>query len=293
VIYNDFSTQSQPLVKNTRFLSASGKIYRIQNPVTVPGQKTSGGKKVPGSVEVDVYADVAGSEYNTGLTDFTIPGFKGSPKYEKFYARSKTSMSGGFSGIMKIVSEADVQKAKESIVVALKDKLFAEALVQKPNGTVLYKNATSYVFTDTRDNAATEKKVKLTVKGTLTVPLFNTKELSMSIVKTYDPSVGGTASENFGVTNIEDLVFITKNEKSIPLKQGETYSFLLNGTSHAVWVVDSVALVEKLLGAKKDGYESILSGFSGIEKASAVVRPFWKTKFPSDASKIQVNILPE
>ena len=91
VIFNDFNTSSQRLIKNTRFETSEGLIYRINKSVVVPGQKTEDGEKVPGSVEVTVYADEAGEGFNIGLMDFTIPGFKGSPRFAKFYARSKNT----------------------------------------------------------------------------------------------------------------------------------------------------------------------------------------------------------
>jgi hypothetical protein len=108
IIYNAFSSATQPLVRNTRFETPDGKIYRIKQSLSVPGASIKDGETIPGSIEATVYADEAGEEYNISLTDFTIPGFKGGPRFDKFYARSKTPMSGGFMGkisvyLMKII----------------------------------------------------------------------------------------------------------------------------------------------------------------------------------------------
>jgi len=76
-VFNDFNENTQRLIKNTRFETSEGLIYRIQNSVVVPGQTVdSSGKTVPGSIVVTVYSDQPGEKYNIGLTDFTIPGFK-------------------------------------------------------------------------------------------------------------------------------------------------------------------------------------------------------------------------
>ncbi len=294
VVYNDFGPQSQPLIKNTRFQAPDGKIYRIRGSIVVPGQKTADGKTVPGSLEVDVYADAPGAEYNIGLVDFTIPGFKGSPRYEKFYARGKTPMTGGFSGLTKIVSDADVEKAREKITAELKDALFAAAIAQKPKGAVLYKNAVSYDFTDSVGADAADKNpddssVNFTVKGSLTAVLFNAEDLSKRIVQTSIASVDASANDRILVTNIEELTFAPKGNAALP-KEGETYAFLLNGTANAVWQIDAEALSMKLAGVKKADYRNVFADFPGIEKANARIRPFWKTKFPSDAAKIQVEI---
>jgi hypothetical protein len=71
VIYNNHNSSPQRLVKNTRFETPEGLIYRINESVTVPGAKIEGGEKVPGSVEAEVMADIPGQKYNIGLTDFT------------------------------------------------------------------------------------------------------------------------------------------------------------------------------------------------------------------------------
>jgi hypothetical protein len=72
IIYNNYSADSQKLVASTRFEAPNGKIFRISQPVTVPGKKGD----TPGSIEAIITADQAGPDYNVGLVDFTIPGFK-------------------------------------------------------------------------------------------------------------------------------------------------------------------------------------------------------------------------
>lgn len=58
-------TRAQPLVRTTRLLTADGKLYRINQGVTVPAG---------GSVEVEIYADKPGPAFAIGPTKFTIPG---------------------------------------------------------------------------------------------------------------------------------------------------------------------------------------------------------------------------
>ncbi|TAK94825.1 hypothetical protein EPO05_05825 [Patescibacteria group bacterium] len=99
VIYNEFSSAPQPLVATTRLLSADNKLFRIVRGVTVPGMVEAGGKTQPGAIEIEVVADQAGSEFNIEPTTFTIPGFEGSPKYEKFRAKSTKAMLGGGGGV--------------------------------------------------------------------------------------------------------------------------------------------------------------------------------------------------
>jgi hypothetical protein len=81
------------------------------------------GKIVPGAIEATVVADQSGQDYNIAPTTFTIPGFEGSPKHDKFSAQSKNAMSGGgTSGSdMTSISDQDIADAKKSVEAEMKD----------------------------------------------------------------------------------------------------------------------------------------------------------------------------
>ncbi len=120
IIYNDFSKDAQPLVATTRFQAPDGKIFRLIDGVTVPGVTETGGKRERGKIEASVVADQDGGEYNLPPTTFTIPGFKGNPKFEKFSAESIQAFTGGgksgTSNGKKVVSGEDVNRAKTKAI---------------------------------------------------------------------------------------------------------------------------------------------------------------------------------
>ncbi|MFZ1720332.1 MAG: hypothetical protein WAU28_03190 [Candidatus Moraniibacteriota bacterium] len=95
VIYNAFSADPQPLVATTRLETGSGIIFRLTAGVTVPGVTTIAGKEEPGAIEAEIVADQSGDAFNIAPTTFTIPGFKGNAKYEKFSAKLLTPTTGG------------------------------------------------------------------------------------------------------------------------------------------------------------------------------------------------------
>ena len=68
VVFNDFSEKEQRLINNTRFETPEGLIYRIPESIVVPGQYEKDGETLPGSIEVTVYADSPGEEYNIPLS---------------------------------------------------------------------------------------------------------------------------------------------------------------------------------------------------------------------------------
>ena len=116
VIYNEFSSENQPLIATTRLETSDGKIFRITKNVIVPGMTNVGNETKPGAIEVDIVADQPGESYNIDPADFKIPGFKDTPsKYDKFYAKSANPTTGGSTGATKVVTAQDITSAKEKI----------------------------------------------------------------------------------------------------------------------------------------------------------------------------------
>jgi hypothetical protein len=115
IIYNTFSSEPQSLVATTRFETTDGIVFRLTQGVTVPGMTDIAGKRDPGAIEAEVIADQTGDASNIAPTTFTIPGFKGSPKYDKFSAKSLSTMTGGSKNGMSgesLLTGDDIEQAK-------------------------------------------------------------------------------------------------------------------------------------------------------------------------------------
>ena len=119
VVYNNYSSGPQVLMQNSRLQTPKGFIFRTTHRVVVPGKK---GDK-PGSIDVEIAADAPGEKYNVGFSDFKILGFAGTPKYDKFYARSRSDaagdIKGGIAGQSKVVGKAEA----DALIKALEEKV--------------------------------------------------------------------------------------------------------------------------------------------------------------------------
>ncbi len=290
IIYNTYNSSSQRLIKNTRFETSKGKIYKIKESIIVPGIKVEQGKTVPGSIEAIVYADEPGESYNIKLTDFKIPGFKGGPRYKKFYARSQTEMTGGFSGLAKVPSEDDLKNANKELRNELNKKLISEANSQKPNGFILYKDAMFISVDEKVKEEITNDSVKLTLGAKLYGVIFNKTQFAKFIAEQSIASFDDSAVE---IPELENLNFKIQNKESIS-PFDEDLRFSLSGNIKIIWSVNKDELKSKLLGTSKNKkkFESTMSEFPNIEKAEASIRPFWKRNFPNKKGKIKIEILP-
>ncbi|MDP3726483.1 MAG: hypothetical protein Q8R36_04795 [bacterium] len=294
IIYNNFDSKSQKLITQTRFETPEGLIYRVRESVTVGGQKTINGEKVPGSIEVTVYADRPGDKHNIGLTDFTIPGFKGTPRFGSFYARSKTPMVGGFSGIVKTVSKTRLKSVEQELVDTLRARLLVKAHSQKPDNFILYDDA---VFFGIEEGAraieanVNKDEVDVLVSGTLHGLIFNEKILSQFLGKTLLPDIG--TDEKVFVQNLNSLVFTISNKELFSPTEDSVLSFTLAGNPHTVWEFNKDLLVKDTLSQPKSEFKKIMTKYQNIGKAELVIRPFWKRSFPDDPSKIEIETIIE
>jgi hypothetical protein len=296
-IYNDFSETPQRLIKNTRFKSSKKLIYRIRESVEVPGRKTDG---TPGQVEVTVFAEEPGEKYNTGPDTFSIPGFVGLPQEGKVYAKSTSDITGGYVGIRRTVNEKERMSALEKLESKLRDELLAEAFddPDNPDGYHLFKEAVFFEFNTLPDEVVGKDKVTLSLTGKLHGILFPEDMLSRRIAEITLSSYDGAPLK---IENINDLSVSVS-----PIKNGDddvtkypwkatSFNVVAQGKAHFIWDFDEKKMVEYFVGKDKDILETMpademMKRFPGIDRISVNVRPFWKSKFPDTADKIDVNI---
>jgi len=286
VIFNNHDTASQRLITNTRFQTLDGLIYRISEPIIVPGMtKKEDGTVVPGSIEADVYADEPGERYNIGLTDFTIPGFAGSPRFEGFFARSKTSMAGGFVGEKLVVNPDVLKKTKENITQKLRGELTTLSFAQKPDGFHLFEDGLFIDFTPLPDEER-ENGVEVRIKGVLHGILFEEGAFAEYIAAR---TLAGYDGEPVSIENADSLIFTVTEKETVRPWENDSLTFSLTGSALVVWEFDEMALAEDLRGRSKDALPTILQGYPSILRAEIVLRPFWRTTFPDDPADIAIE----
>jgi hypothetical protein len=281
VVYNNFSTTAQRLIKNTRFETPTGLIFRINESITVPGKKGT----VPGSVEVAVFADDVGEKYNVGLTDFTIPGFKTSPKqYAGFFARSKTPLAGGFSGIMKIVSDADKASAEEAIRKQLLADILVDAQTKVPEGYILFPELYTINYTTLNQENLENDQVRIKQNGTFSGVIIKKDDLARYLAGV---TVKDYKGEAISIKNIAELSALPTNNNF--KLTSDSITIKLAGDAHFVWAVDGEALKQALLGKKRADFFLVQKSFPTLKKGSVSMYPFWKSSFPTNLSKIKIE----
>lgn len=298
IIYNAYSKDSQRLIKNTRLEdNATHKIYRIDTSIVVPGAKVLNGKVVtPGSVEAVVYADVPGDAYDVkllgGAGDFSIPGFKGDPRFAKFYGRmsEKAPISGGSScASCKVPSDEAVAQAQEELKQDLKKEATEKARAQIPDGVSFFPGSIVIKFEEVPHDPTAESTVKVSMRATVSVFFFDTTQLTGKLAISALPE---NKNNTFIVSNMSalDFKFIDPVD-NVVLSDISKIHFRISGNAEFVGKIDAQKLRTELAGKNKSDFSKIIADQKNISKADAVVRPMWKSVFPSDTAKITVKLL--
>jgi len=276
-IYNAYSAAPQKLVAQTRFETKDGKIFRVQNPVIIPGAKMSGAKLIPSSIKAEVISDAAGKEYQIGPSYFTIPGFKGSPKYAGFYAESTESMISILNS--STAKSQEIEKTKEDLKNELASELKNDTLNTFKDSDLKLINGASTVKID--DFKADSQVVSM--KITWQAIFF--KEKNFRALIDYSVSNKYPDLKNF---NFKDAITYPQATKS-DFKKGEIFfTFELDKTN--AFAVDLAGLKKELTGLDENGMRNIISNKNFINSATISLWPFWVKQAPGNPDKINITL---
>jgi hypothetical protein len=284
-IYNNFNESSQKLVKNTRFESVDGKIFRITDSVIVPGLKD--GKS--GMVKANVVANFVGEEYNILPGKFTIPGFKGSARYNAFYAESDTQMKGGSNSFQKIVNQEKINSLKSKAQAEI-SKLVSEDLPKvSKTGYIVAPNIFQIDYTDNINKVLNGEEEDYKVFGKARVMIINEKALASSVAAKINPAyLGGSVSFVNYKKDLFEINFASTTNNV--LSDASMLLKVSSPQSRLVYDIDEAKIITLLLGkdSSKENFSQFMANFVGIQKAKPTLTPFWIRSFPTSPSKIDI-----
>lgn len=283
---------SERLIKNTRFRSADGLIFRIQESVVVPGaMKDSSGALVPGTIRAEVFADAVGSEYNLPVgAKFDVPGFKDSnltELYNSIKAENREPLTGGFKGPKFMIDDNELSTAKQSLQMELRDSLLTKIESEKPADFVVFKDAVAITYNDLPTVQYGDDLVTIKVQAVLQLPLFKHADFSSFIAKETIPTY---SQDPVRIRNTDDLKFsyTDSNTGTTNIANAPSLTFNIVGKPLIVWEYSAEQLQKDLAGKQMTAISTVLSGYTGIKNASITGKPFWARSFPDEPSEINI-----
>jgi len=275
-IYNAYSAAPQKLVAQTRFETKDGKIFRIQKSVIIPGAKMSGTKLIPSSVKAEVISDAPGEEYQIGPSYFTIPGFKESPKYAGFYAKSIEAMTPTQNSSAAAANQ-DVERTKKTLTDALVNELKNDTLnTFKDSDLKLIDGASAVKIDEFKINSQT-----LTMKISWQAIFF--KEKDFRTLVNYFVSNKYPDLKNFDFKDRIAYLQVTRSD----FKKGELF-FTFNFDKANAFAVDLTEFKKELAGLDESGMRNVISDKNFINTAAISLWPFWVKRAPDNPDKINI-----
>ncbi len=279
-VYNEWDSEAHSFPMGAKF-TASGKVFLANSAFTVPAGVLSGGKIQAGTVDIFVIAESAGDSYNIGATTFVLDGAP-----TKIYGKSAKAMSGGQSKQITIVTNDDLNRAKEDLKSSLsqknKDEIVKKADKQKIIESSIENDVVSFSADKKDGDEANQFNATLKLRSrTISFSEADYKELLTKSLAQYIPQD-------------KELVLSGQDEVSVSNTQNDFSQGImkLSGTikTKLASKIDVNSLKNNLSGKNKEQAESYLKSITGIEKVDLTFRPTWWQKIPKYKNNIVFNL---
>jgi type II secretory pathway pseudopilin PulG len=283
-IYNDYSAASQELVATTRFLTPDGKIFRLVNTVTVPGEQTVGGKLTPSSITAPIVADQAGLAYNVGpVAKLTIPGFDSNAALEAgFYGAITSSTNGGFVGQKATPTAADITAAKASTTALLQSAVQGSFSGSYPGNFKILDGATNVQVGKLSVNTTTDANGNFTVFGQATLQAIGFDETAL---KTYLLSLAQAQESN----SVFKTLNLTYSSVTANFTTGQV-SFALSAQGSLEPALSVNDFSNTIAGESISTARTAIAALPNLASGQISVWPSWLWDIPSNTSKIHVTV---
>lgn len=278
-------SQEQVTIPAGTGLSANGLTFITQQSATLTrvliGNQCRNSNFPDYSTEtVNVASQTAGEKYNLAETTYTVAGFSA-------VSGSGKAMTGGTSQIVKVVSQADIDSAKQKI-----NSQDASSVKQELTEALIAKNLYVVDATFTPSPAETTESAKVgdetptvTVTQKTTYTLLGTEQRHLK--KLIDNDVKSkidTKKQAIIDYGLDDAVFKLQSQ------QNTRTLTLLDAAVIAGSDLNISDIKKQVAGKKANDAKDIIGKNPGVTEVSVRYSPFWVSSIPGNTSKITITV---
>ncbi len=258
-------------------VSAQGLTFITQQTVSLTTPNFDDGCSFVGSSTVK--AQKNGDQYNLGPTTYTVNGYGA-------VTGTGGQMSGGVSKVVKVVSQADVDKAKAEL--AKKDNADIKTELEKGFGEgvkVLGDSFTASIGQTTSEPAVGQEanEGKLTAQATYT--MLGVKEADL---KAANEAFITTKMDNKDQQQVYDDGVKDAQFEKVKVS-GKTAVYKVSALGQYGPKFDIEQLKQEVSGKKIGEIRSYVQSLPGVKSTDINLTPFWARKAPG-ASKIEIEL---
>ncbi|HPI67097.1 MAG TPA: hypothetical protein PKZ16_00935 [bacterium] len=286
-IFYNTTGPSQPVTPDVDLMTITGVIVRVKETITIPGAKVDAeGRVVPGQIQVVVEAKEAGDKANGTTGRFNINSLPWE-KQDKIYGQLSGPLQGGTSNIVTVVSQEDLDQAKDKLTknlqIKLKDKLRQEA----GDNLSVVEQLISYEVTSISPEVAADSKMKefdlsLTLKASALI--FSQKEMRQVLRDKFSNNL--KADQSLGeAENISLEIINAQADFNLGLAD-----LKIKATFPVVKKVDLDEIKKNILGKNESEARRYLLSLPYIKDARFVFSLGMGKRIPNWANRVQVVI---
>ena len=262
-------------------VSANGLNFITTETATVAPSHFNGNtckNDVP-SNSVNVTAQAAGAKYNLDSTSYSVAGFS-------TISGSGSKMTGGTDNIVTVLTQSDVDGAKQKLTSGTSGDQFSKDFVKKLEGQGEYVlsstlKAGDAAITATPAVGQPASTSNVTIKVTYTVLTVKKADLSQAIEDKLASQIDKSKQKLNG--NFLDDADITVQSQS-----GASATLAVNEDTTAVPIINIASVKKQAEGKKSGDIKAAIGAWPGVKEVDVKLSPFWVSKAPGKDSKIKV-----
>lgn len=255
------------------FVSTAGGSFSISG--------ISGGKCVFTTGIVTVVAAASGDSYNLNARNYAVSGLPN-------VTAQGSDMSGGTSKIVTVVSQDDVNSAKNKLADKSKDVSKKELSdgFKKDNLFILTE---TFAFTDpavtTSPNVGDESS-DVSVTSVITYSMLGIKreDLNSLVVANANKQID-TSKQNISSDGLDSAVF-RLNDKG----DGKVQKLNVQSEAETGSHIDQEALKKQIAGKKSGDIQTMIQAYPGVKEVNARFSPFWVSRAPKNTKRITITV---
>ena len=232
---------------------------------------------------VNVTSTAAGDQYNiSGGRTFAVSGVS------SITGVDSSAMSGGTNKLVSVVSDQDVETAKQKIADKSKDSATTDLKQQFSNDDLFLipESITSSAANVTATPKVGEEASEVTVSSTTVYSGLGVKESYLNtLVENSAKKQIDTTKQAISDNGLSKAIFRLEDKKSATDQRFRVQSTVSTGTQ-----IDQEALKKEIAGKKKGDVQDLIGKLPGVKDVNVSYSPFWVYKTPSNPSKITITI---
>ena len=201
------------------------------------------------------------------------------------YAEASSAFSGGFNGERPGIAEGALAGARNAVRARLEQKIRESISALSNESVVTFPELAQITFTALSTTSESGNGARIHEKATALVPLLPAPEFALSVARTVSAETENASVRMVGIKDFGGLLVSASSTPGV-----DPVQFQLTGQAMLIWDVSATDLAQALAGRDQSAFQTIVTGFPGIQSATARIEPFWSDAFPGDASRIRIII---